>query len=626
MITDSTVQEIMDASKIEEVVGEFVQLKRRGSNLIGLCPFHQEKTPSFSVSPSKNIFKCFGCGKGGSPVQFIMDYDQSTFLDALKFLAKKYGITIQESIITDDKREELQKNETLYLLNKFASEFYLNQMFGTDRGKSIGLSYFKSRGFLDQTIQKFSLGFADSLDSQFYQHAIKIGYSEEILAEAGLIKENRDFFRNRVIFPIHNASGKIAGFAGRILDSTLKTAKYLNSPETPIYNKSKILYGFSFAKQAIRKYDECILVEGYTDVISLHQAGFENVVATSGTSLTVDQIQLIKRHTEYVKFIFDGDVAGIKAAMRGIDMVLEQNLNVKILLLPENNDPDSYIKTYGKEKFNDLIQQEATDFIVFKTKLLLDEINGDPIKKATLVKDIISSVALIPDPIKRSIYVKECNQLLDVGEDVLISELNKVTRGKSVPKEVNKINVPANPILNDEFQERDLARILVSFGGSKLDADSKMTVAEYILENIQDVISGFDHPTYQKIVEFSAHLISSSQKMETAVFLNHRDQEISQMTVDLISSPYEYSHNWVNKWDIFLRSQKPPEENFFKDTENMLLRFKLKKINKRISENAIQIKSSFEQGDDQYLMLVKMDTELKNIRNQIAASLGQIVL
>lgn len=624
MISDKTVQEVLDTAKIEEVVGDFVQLKRRGSNLIGLCPFHQEKTPSFSVSPGKNIFKCFGCGKGGSPVQFLMDYDSLNFIDAIRVLAKKYGIEIEESFIQEDKREELQKEESLFLLNKIAADFYLDKLKNSDRGKSIGLSYFKSRGFTEATIDKFTLGFADSKDNEFLINAKKLGYKEELLEEVGLAKNQRDFFKNRVIFPIHNSTGKISGFAGRILDSTLKTAKYLNSPETPIYNKSKILYGFFFAKQAIRKQDECILVEGYTDVISMHQAGIENVVAASGTSLTAEQIILIRRHTNNIKFVFDGDVAGIKAAMRGIDLVLEQDLNVKILLLPDQSDPDSFLRENGKDKFEQIIDQEASDFIVFKTKLLLNEIQGDPIKKVGLVKEIISSISLIPDPIKRSVYIKECNQLLDVGEDVLFNELNKLK--KTRVQTVEKAPFQPTPILNDEFQEKDLARIMIEFGGKFLDQNQQLSIGEYILENIQDIIQSFENPAYQKIVLFASNIISQGKKLNSDFFLHHEDQEIRDVAINLISSPYELSENWINKWDIYLRSQKPPEENFLKDTENMILRFRLKKINKRITQNSEIIKSLFSQGDEQYWMYVKIDKELKTLRNQIADSLGQIVI
>ena len=624
MISDKTVQEVLDTAKIEEVVGDFVQLKRRGSNLIGLCPFHQEKTPSFSVSPAKNIFKCFGCGKGGSPVQFLMDYDSLNFIDAIRVLAKKYGIEIEESFIQEDKREELQKEESLFLLNKIAADFYLDKLKNSDRGKSIGLSYFKSRGFTEATIDKFTLGFADSKDNDFLINAKKLGYKEELLEEVGLAKNQRDFFKNRVIFPIHNATGKISGFAGRILDSTLKTAKYLNSPETPIYNKSKILYGFFFAKQAIRKQDECILVEGYTDVISMHQAGIENVVAASGTSLTAEQIILIRRHTNNIKFVFDGDVAGIKAAMRGIDLVLEQDLNVKILLLPDQSDPDSFLRENGKDKFEQIIDQEASDFIVFKTKLLLNEIQGDPIKKVGLVKEIISSISLIPDPIKRSIYIKECNQLLEVGEDVLFNELNKLK--KTRVQTVEKAPIQPTPILNDEFQEKDLARIMIEFGGKFLDEKQQLSIGEYILENIQDIIQSFENQAYQKIVLFASNIISQGKILNSDFFLHHEDQEIRDVAINLISSPYELSENWINKWDIYLRSQKPPEENFLKDTENMILRFRLKKINKRITQNSEIIKSLFSQGDEQYWMYVKIDKELKTLRNQIADSLGQIVI
>lgn len=624
MISDKTVQEVLEISKIEEVVGDFMQLKRRGSNLIGLCPFHQEKTPSFSVSPSKNIYKCFGCGKGGSPVQFLMDYDNLNFIEAIRLLAKKYGIEVEENILAEDRREEIQKEDSLYVLNKIAAEFYSQKLNNSDRGKSIGLSYFKTRGFNDVSITKFLLGFADSRDNEFLSYATSLGYEIDLLEEAGLVKNQKDFFKNRVIFPIHHSSGKISGFAGRILDSTLKTAKYLNSPETLIYNKSKILYGFYFAKQAIRKYDECILVEGYTDVISLHQAGFENVVAASGTALTVEQINMIKRHTQNIKFVFDGDLAGIKAAMRGIDLVLEQDLNVKILLLPNQSDPDSFIRENGKSKFEEMINEKSSDFIVFKTNLLVEEIQGDPIKKAGLVKEIVSSISLIPDPIKRNIYIKECNKILDVGEDILFNELNKHKRPRTTYQD--KKHVQSNSALNDEFQERDLARILIEFGNKYFDLENTITIGSYILENIQDVIQSFDHPIYKKIVHASLERISSKNNLNPEFFIYHEDAEIRDTAVHIISTPYELSENWINKWDIFLRSQKPPEENFLKDTENMILRFRLKKINKRIAENNILIKNLFSNGDEQYWIYVKIDQELKVIRNQIAESLGQIVI
>lgn len=633
MIPSEIIQEVIDAAKIEEVVGEVVQLKRRGTNLIGLCPFHNEKTPSFTVSPAKNIFKCFGCGKGGSSVQFIMENQAIGFIEAIKSLASKYKIELPEVQLSPEDLIAGQKNESFFILNSFAADYYSSQLLETNRGKSIALSYFKQRGFENRTIEKFKLGWADVKGHDFINSALKTGFEEGLLEEAGLSKNKRDFFRNRVIFPIHNTSGKIIAFAGRILDSTAKAPKYLNSPETPIYNKRKSLYGIYHAKPSIRKMDNCYLVEGYTDVISLHQAGIENVVASSGTSLTEEQITLIKRHTDNVTVLFDGDQAGLAAALRGIDLILAQDLNVKIVVLPEGEDPDSSLRTMGSADFQKFLEKNAIDFIFFKSKYMMDQIGSDPIKKVTLINDIVQSISKIPNPLKRSIYLKECQLLLNVEESILALELNKIlqksrvnTLKKNGPIDVNVPQKENHSSLSDFFQEKDLMRIIISAGSHLFSKDPPITVADYILENIEDVLDGFDNSLYKDILIDVMNHSKNGNSLNPGFFINHQKAEIRKVASDVLATPYDYSPNWEKKWDVYLQSQKMPDLNFIKDTENMLLRFKLKKIGKAIIENSAKIKILYEQQDEKYILHLKIDRELKNLRNEIAAMLGTVVL
>ncbi|MBL7805152.1 MAG: DNA primase, partial [Saprospiraceae bacterium] len=401
MITAKTVREILDAVRIEEVIEDFVSLRRRGVNLIGLCPFHHEKTPSFNVNPTRNIFKCFGCGKAGDAVTFLREHEQFSYPEALRWLAKKYNIEIEEVELTPEQRAADQMAESLYIVNDFALKHFQEQLFDTDEGKSVALQYFRQRGLREETIRTFGLGYAPDLRDLLLQRARATGHSVELLKKTGLSSADgaRDFFRGRVMFAIHNLSGKVAAFAGRTMSNDKTVPKYINSPETEIYVKNKTLYGAYQAKKAIRQQDECILVEGYMDVISLYQAGIENVVASSGTSLTEGQLNLIRRNTNNLKILYDGDPAGIKAALRGLDLALEQDLNVRIVLLPEGEDPDSYVQKVGSEAFLEYVAREAKDFILFKTRLLLEDTKGDPIKKSSLVKDIVASIARIPDPI-----------------------------------------------------------------------------------------------------------------------------------------------------------------------------------------------------------------------------------
>lgn len=656
MISEKSVQEIIEAAKVEEVIQDYVNLKRRGVNMIGLCPFHNEKTPSFTVSPSKNIYKCFGCGKGGNAVQFLMDHDNMTFPEALRFLANKFNIEIEETETSQQAIEERQYLESLYLVNQYARDFYQDQLFNTDKGKSIGLSYFKERGFREDIVKKFGLGFAPNQKDLFTNTAKQAGYDAELLKKLGLTTQyDSDFFRDRVMFTIHNLSGKVLGFGGRTLQKGKKIPKYINSPETEIYTKNKVLYGAHFAKRAIRQEDECILVEGYTDVISLHQAGIENVVASSGTSLTEGQIRLIKRYTPNVKILYDGDLAGVKAALRGLDLVLEQDLNVKVVLLPDGEDPDSYLQKIGETAFKEYLEEHARDFIMFKADLLLAEAANDPIKKSALIKDIVASIALIPDPVKRAVYIKECANVVEVSEQILVNETNKM-----VGKRLNKKNPPAHvpdpsfptseypagvdapfpetealpppteaqrSSSGNEFQEKDIIRILISGGDKVFDKEDNLTVAEYLISNLEDVIEDFDNELYQRVIQMSQELLSEGKAVNPNFFLNHIDMDISQLAVNCMTSPYEYSENWEKKWEIFLQTQEMPDDNFQQDSLIALKRFKLRKIIKMAEENQVEIKNLSQKGEIEQLMThMKVQQKLIEIRNELAAQLGTIVL
>ena len=432
MIDHATIERILDTAEITDVVSDFVTLRKRGVNLLGLCPFHNEKTPSFTVSPAKGIFKCFGCGKGGNSVNFIMEHENLTYPEALKWLAKKYNIDIVEEEETEEQKQQKDERESLMIVSSFAQKYFSRYLWEENEGRTIGLGYFRERSFRDDILKKFELGFAPDGKAPFTEAAQKEGYRMEFLEKTGLtIKRDdwvRDRFAGRVMFPIHNLAGRVIAFGGRILKEDKNTAKYLNSPESEIYHKSKVVYGIFQAKREITRNDKCYLVEGYTDVLSMHQAGIENVVASSGTALTVDQIRLIKRFTPNITIIYDGDNAGIKASLRGIDLVLEEGMNVKVLLLPDGEDPDSFAKKMGASGFQNFIKENETDFIQFKTRLLLKSTENDPVAKARLISDVIGSVAVIPDTITRSVYIKECSRLLNVDEEVLYTEVRKQKR------------------------------------------------------------------------------------------------------------------------------------------------------------------------------------------------------
>ncbi|MCC6460074.1 MAG: DNA primase [Saprospiraceae bacterium] len=652
MIPPKTVRDILDAVRIEEVIEDYVALRKRGVNLIGLCPFHHEKTPSFNVNPTRNIFKCFGCGKGGDAVGFLMEHEGFTYPDALRWLAKKYNIEIQEIERTPEQLAEQQLADSLYIVNDFALQHFQAQLFDTDEGKSVALSYFKQRGLREETIRNFGLGYAPDQRDLLLQRAKASGHSLDLLQKVGLSSQDgsRDFFRGRVMFAIHNMSGKVAAFAGRTMSADKHIPKYINSPETEIYIKNKTLYGAFQAKKAIRQQDECILVEGYMDVISLYQAGIENVVASSGTSLTEGQLQLIKRNTSNLKILYDGDPAGIKAALRGLDLALEQDLNVKIVLLPPGEDPDSFVQQMGSEAFGEFITKEAKDFILFKTRLLVEETKGDPVKRAGLIKDILGSIALIPDPIKRGTYLRECAMLLEASEQVLHTETNKLITSalrKKADKEARqpgaasdaptaapRPDVPAKPDVprerplqqGDEFQERDIIRLLVQFGDRELPGEN-ISVAEFILADIEESLSSFENPLYGQIAQQCHARLTGGEGLGPDYFVRHEQKEVRDLAVDILaeSTRTVYSAGWEEK-GFPLQNQLPPEVNFGADSRKALSIFKIKKLTKLLQQNKQRLKIASEQQDvENEIRFQKINIQIEKVRNKIAKENGIVV-
>ncbi|MBR5893328.1 MAG: DNA primase [Bacteroidaceae bacterium] len=581
MIDRDTIEQIMDAAKIEEVVSDFVALRRRGVNLIGLCPFHNEKTPSFTVSPAKNLYKCFGCGKGGKPVHFIMEHEQLSYPDALRWLAKKYHIEIKERELTNEERQAQSLRESMFVINQYAQQFFVDTLSGTQEGEAIGMSYFRRRGLRDETIKKFGLGYSPEKRDTFASTALKAGYNAELIAKTGVCYSTEDGrlidrFWGRVTFPVHTISGKVVAFGGRILQSNPKAAKYVNSPESEIYHKSDHLYGLYFSKQAIMQHDCCILVEGYLDVISMHQAGIQNVVASSGTSLTTGQIRLIHRFTSNVTLLYDGDKAGIKASLRGIDMLLEEGMNINVVLLPEGEDPDSYAQSHSSEEVEEYIKRNKVDFIRFKTNLLLDEVGDDPVRRASLIGDVVRSIAVIPNDILRSEYIKKCSEMLNVGEQLLVSETAKLRRkhAEEIYKRKHQGNAPAQqadsttpptddtPIMtaaestiqqaaSNENPLQNKERAIIQFllrNGDKLvqvpedKANGTPAFTESVISHLYYTFQGdgieFTHPLYKRIFdEASLHAADINFSPERH-FQSHPDAEISHLAAELCNDRY----------------------------------------------------------------------------------------
>ncbi|MBX7204830.1 MAG: DNA primase [Bacteroidia bacterium] len=637
MIPQPKVEEIINASRIEEVVGDYVNLKKRGANLLGLCPFHNEKTPSFTVSPAKGIYKCFGCGKAGDSVRFIMEHDSLSYPDALKYLANKYNIEVEEIKLSDEALQSQNERESVLIALRFASDYFTQQLWEDEEGQTVGLSYFEERGFRHETIRKFGLGYSKEGWNHFYDHAIASGYKEEYLKRAGLITITEqgkifDLFRGRVMFPVHDLSGRVVAFGGRIMKKDPKAPKYVNSPETEVYHKSDILYGYFFAKQEIRKQDRCYLVEGYTDVITLHQGGIENVVASSGTSLTEGQIKLIKRFTENVTVLYDGDPAGLKASLRGVDMILEQGLNVKVVTFPEGEDPDSYCKAQGGEAFSQYIKSNEKDFIIFKSNLLLADAANDPVKRAEVIRDIVESISKIPDNIKRSVFVKECSKLLDINEQVLINELNKIFRNRR--KEEKELIKPTQeePLNYEELleqnevefrskenQERDIIRILIQNGFELLEENKN--IASFILEEFEAHELNFDNVLYQKIMDAVKEVIAQNQTINHQWFITHEDEHISRFASDILLSRHELSKKWGDRY-AHLDGER--EEFLRRDLHASLTRLKLKRIDDLLNENLEQIKQA--ETEEQINEAMQVHQYLTEMRKGLSDEMGTVVV
>lgn len=620
MIDRKTIELIMDTAKVEEVVGDFVALRRRGVNMIGLCPFHNEKTPSFTVSPSKNLWKCFGCGKGGKPVHFIMEHEQLSYPDALRWLAKKYHIEIKERELTDEEKKEENLRESLFVINQYALQYFMDTLHDSDEGKAIGLNYFRHRGLREETIKKFCLGYSPERRDSFAKKATTSGYNAELIAKTGVCYSTddgrlQDRFWGRVIFPVHTISGKVVAFGGRVLQNNPKAAKYVNSPESEIYHKSDHLYGLYFAKQAIMQKDRCLLVEGYLDVISMYQAGIKNVVASSGTSLTTGQIKLIHRFTNNVTLLYDGDKAGIKASIRGIDMLLEEGMNINVVLLPDGEDPDSYAQSHSTEEVEEYIERNKVDFIRFKTNLLLDEVGDDPIRRAGLIGDVVKSIAVVPNDILRSEYVKKCSEMLNVGEQLLVKEVAKLRIQKAEEiqknnaKEENKEphSTDATPI--NEFQqkiiesydnnlhhkEKSIIQFLLKNGSKLLQVpenkrDNIPAFTETVISHIHYSFEGdgieLSHPLYHKILQEAIEFETDPTFDPERHFISHPNSEISRLAADLCGERYLLSK--------FFAEQSSDERNeqavLFEQTTRLTIAYKLSIVDNMLNDTMKRLK------------------------------------
>ncbi len=658
LITPDTIEKIMDAARIEEVVGEFVSLKKRGVNLIGLCPFHNEKTPSFNVSAVRGIFKCFGCGKGGNAVSFLMEHEHYTYPEALRYLARKYGIEIEEEKPSPEQQQVMDEKESLFNLSAFAQKYFQQQLHESEEGKAVGLTYLKERGFSLEVIRKFGLGYCPNAWDGFTQAAIRQGYKKDYLLKSSLSKSKDhilyDSFRGRIIFPIHNLSGRILGFGGRIMTREEKRPKYINSAESEIYHKSKALYGIYFAKSAMAARDNCYLMEGYTDVISLHQSGIENVIATSGTALSPDQLRLIRRYTGNVTLLFDGDPAGIKAAFRGIDIILEEGLMVRIVLFPDGEDPDSYARKHRPAELRAFVEEQAKDFISFKTSLLLEDSQDDPIKKASLIKEIARTIALIPEPIARTLYVQKCSEMMQVEEKLLLAEINRVRRdkyrrqqqqgGSSADKPADQPEAPgggqATPQPktgpgNNDAQEKELIRLLLHYAEHEMSfevenedkrmEEVKVKVVEFILQDILADKLLFDNSLCQQIFDTFAEQWQEQSVPQASRFTEHADAGVRQLAIDLLANQHSLSKNWEHRHRIYVIGE---EEDLKPRVMHAVYAFKLKKLEQMIAESqqAIRDASADSSPDDSRLLeLMKNNRDLLSKRSLFATALNRVV-
>lgn len=674
MISQNTIQQILSRIDIIDVVGGFVRLKKRGANYLGLCPFHNEKTPSFTVSPSKEIYKCFGCGKSGNTISFIMEHEKLSYVEALKWLANKYNVDIEETEVSPEQKSQQQTAESLYIINQFAQKFYSDILLESEAGQAIGLTYLTERGFTENTIRKFGLGYSPDSRDAFSKEALSKQFNPELLQKSGLVvNRNNQFvdnYRDRIIFPVHNNSGKVIGFGARQIKKNDRSPKYINTPENELYVKSKILYGTYFARHAIDKADECLLVEGYTDVISLHQAGIENVVASGGTSLTQDQLRLIKKYTKNLTIIYDGDPAGVKAALRGLDMALEESLNVKLVLIPDREDPDSYVQKVGANNFKNFILHNKKDFILFQLEVLLKEAGTDSSKKSEVVNQIAETISKIDkteDFTKAQDYIRQCAQLLNIDENGFTSLVNKFIRNR-ISLQENKLPFEAakyheenakkaeesnfddqtfNLLYRDELQEREIARILLEYGTRKWDADE--LIAEHVISELpeDDLI---DNQTVLKLVEEYKKQMGNRHVPDKNFFIYHPDSTLSTLAVSLLHFRYEESEHWKRELSQSTGYQKSLFEQDYKsflntikrENENMLMSYlKIGKDNtheevesainylklKKIKRLLLQNQTDLEKADpSQQSTLFLTHQALKQMEMELSKKIGTVVI
>ena len=665
MIDQATIDRILDAAQIVEVVSDFVTLRKRGVNYVGLCPFHNEKTPSFSVSPSKGLCKCFSCGKGGNAVHFIMEHEQMSYPEALRYLAKKYNIEIKERELTNEEKEVQSNRESMFIVNNFARDYFQNILKNHVDGRSIGLAYFRQRGFRDDIIDKFQLGFSTEGRDALAQEALRKGFKQEFLVKTGLCYETddhklRDRFWGRVMFPVHTLSGKVVAFGGRVLSTeNKKLAKYVNSPESEIYLKSNELYGIYFAKQAIVKQDRCFLVEGYTDVISMHQSGVENVVASSGTSLTPGQIRLIHRFTNNITVLYDGDMAGIKASIRGIDMLLEEGMNIKVCLLPDGDDPDSFARKHNATEFQNFIQEHETDFIRFKAQLLMEDAGKDPMKRAELINDIVRSIAVIPEAIVRDVYIKECGQLLRIEDKLLVSEVakrrelqaekgNKPIASNNAPTpqpgempppfppeemeaDTYQSFIPQEGKEGQEFYkyERLIIQMIVRYGEKVMcnltDEEGNevpVTVVEYVINDLKEDELAFHNPLHRRILSEASEHIHDQEFASERFFVAHPDPKISTIATELASDRYQLS-----KYHSKTQKLVTDEERLYEMVPMLMINFKNAIVAEELKHIMYALQDpSIANDNAQCDAVMQRYKEMKEIQNLMAKRLGDRVV
>jgi DNA primase len=645
LISQETIQQILSRIDIIEIVGSFVKLKKRGANYLGLCPFHNEKSPSFTVSPTKEIYKCFGCGRSGNTIGFLMDLEKYSYVEALRWLANKYNVEIAETEVSPEIKLVRQAADSLYIINSFAQQFFSNALFNTEEGTDIALSYLKERGFREDIIKKFQLGYNPAARDEFAKAALAAQYNTEYLQKSGLVvvRDDRpaDNYRGRIIFPIHNQSGKVLGFGARVIKANDKSPKYINTPENEIYVKSRILYGSYFARMAIDKADECLLVEGYTDVVSLHQAGVENVVASGGTSLTPDQLRLIKKYTNNLTIIYDGDNAGIKAALRGLDLALEEGLNVKLVLIPDKEDPDSYVNKVGVEAFTEFVKKNKKDFILFQLEVSLADAGNDSAKKSAIVNQVAETISKInktEEFTRRQDYIKQVSEILKIGEDGLNALVNKFIRDK-VTKDENRVqrntaseieNLPAegnreeeelqNLFNRDEMNERALIRSLLEFGNNEW--DEEQTVADYLFTQISEneLDKMMDNKAILNIYEIYKIWYFEGLKPTAKTFLYHEDRDINTLVISIMDVNTEISPNWKEHFEGHI----PTREELFKEEVISTLNYlKLRKIKKMIEENQRELEHAITSGEQ--LLYLQTHQHLKQMEIELTRQIGTVI-